>query len=89
MEVLNIKRASAVFNSCNNINSMFFNISIDIFYFIFKFARGINSCKNVFIGPPGPDGIGLPGREGERGETGRPGNLYSYNKCCCHLFFLG
>lgn len=24
-------------------------------------------------GPPGNDGIGLPGRQGDRGETGRPG----------------
>lgn len=25
------------------------------------------------IGPPGNDGIGLPGRQGDRGEPGRPG----------------
>lgn len=24
-------------------------------------------------GPPGNDGVGLPGRQGDRGEPGRPG----------------
>lgn len=27
----------------------------------------------MLIGPPGNDGVGLPGRQGERGEPGRPG----------------
>lgn len=27
----------------------------------------------ILIGPPGNDGVGLPGRQGERGESGRPG----------------
>lgn len=27
----------------------------------------------MLIGPPGNDGVGLPGRQGERGESGRPG----------------
>jgi len=34
----------------------------------------------IFIGSPGPDGVGLPGREGERGETGRPGSLYALSE---------
>lgn len=29
---------------------------------------------HFMIGPPGNDGIGLPGRQGDRGEPGRPGN---------------
>jgi hypothetical protein len=75
-----------MFNLCKNINSVFFNISIETFYLILKFTRGINSCKNIFIGPPGPDGVGLPGREGERGETGRPGNLCNNNRCLSPVY---
>ena len=29
--------------------------------------------KVTLIGPPGNDGVGLPGRQGERGEPGKPG----------------
>lgn len=30
-------------------------------------------------GPPGEDGVGMPGKDGERGDTGPPGMTYHSN----------
>lgn len=33
----------------------------------------ISLIELIFTGPPGSEGIGLPGRPGDKGEAGRPG----------------
>lgn len=40
----------------------------------------------MLIGPPGNDGVGLPGRQGERGEPGKPGKEKKSYKHVSKLF---
>lgn len=46
----------------------------------------------MLIGPPGNDGVGLPGRQGERGEPGRPGKekkvANTFLRSICYGIFL-